>query len=225
RSEGSWEAKRNDADDGSTTIRARSVDQHSKIISNNSIDPMEVESDDLSTLAMQEVIHNSFTTLQIKKHNESNQLEDYDPNDNLNSVPPGILQKTVRTYIQHPTQESHYKNDYLKRTKSSFTKEFRDVEVQTDPIDLTSLEQYLNNIDPSIMNILRKKLFSVGVGPVKPYNENVEPQGNIPLNESSQMTSNNTWGTTREKSVNESAQKNASSWGGSSKQSNESVES
>ncbi|CAG8813024.1 11735_t:CDS:2, partial [Racocetra persica] len=108
RSEGSWEVKKNDANDSSlkftTTTRARSVDQHSKIISNNSNDPMEMESDDLSTLAMQEVIHNSFTTLQIKKHNERNQMEEFDLNDNLNSVPPEILQKTVRTYIQHPAQ-------------------------------------------------------------------------------------------------------------------------
>ncbi|CAG8610571.1 612_t:CDS:2, partial [Dentiscutata heterogama] len=170
RSEGSWE-KKNDANDGSlkyNTIRARSVDQHSK--NYNSIDPMEMESDDLSTLAMQEVIHNSFTTL---KHNERKQFEEYDLNDHSNSVPPEILQETDQTLIQDLMLESHNKNDHLKQVESSFTtnyqewsgKAFCDVEVQTDPIDLTSLEDYLNSIDPSIMNILRKKLTSIlGIG-------------------------------------------------------------
>ncbi|CAG8704438.1 18691_t:CDS:2, partial [Dentiscutata erythropus] len=213
RSEGSWE-KKNDANDGSlkyNTTRARSVDQHSK--NYNSIDPMEMEPDDLSTLAMQEVIHNSFTTL---KHNERKQFEEYDLNDHSNSVPPEILQETDQTLIQDLILESHNKNDHLEQVESSFTtnyqewsgKAFRDVEVQTDPIDLTSLEDYLNSIDPSIMNILRKKLTSIlGIGlagdvinkmpiqpdsfpakitvSVKPSNENNEPQWNISLNEAS----------------------------------------
>ncbi|KAF0454554.1 putative zinc knuckle transcription factor CnjB [Gigaspora margarita] len=172
RSEGSWE-KKNDVNDGSlkyAATRARSVDQHSKNF--NSIDPMDmVEPDDLS-----EVIHNSFTTLQIKKHNERKQFDEYDLNDNSNSAPPVTLQETDQTYLQDLILESNNKNDHLEQIESSFTtnyqewsgKTFHDVEVQTDPIDLTSLENYLNSIDPSIMNFLRKELTSLlGIGSIR----------------------------------------------------------